>query len=564
MVQPSLPARRRLLAAAGSAALVASAVAQTRSARTWEDIWRREAVSVRDHGAPADGRGDASAAIRAADVAAGKTRPLIFVPGTYLITASHSFVATVVMMPGAVIRVDDPRVSLRFTAGFLAGLHHCLDTDGPTQFLSVEKVYPQWFGACGLDGVDSTLALTRALRACRAADNAATATPDASLGCHTVYLPFGKYRCNEVPVYCGTHLVGEIEGSLHNALIQQIDRTRPALLICPKNYALDGRTLNNGVGQNSFTSLGFRSESIADSQENAPIVRFLSPAQATEWLKMPGDSAGTVGHIDTIFQRTWWKDSAGSCIGCDDGVMTIHIRESTFDVVRRAVRYSGNASGILRSYNNIFYGCVRGAVENVSASPVASLFYSDNDEYKAGNSTSTNPEYRRAINWRPARVLPGSLVHIFNGRFLRTDGLKTRIGGPVFVENVETVEIVDAMFKDPDSANHQKAIHVGAGVRNLKLTGTIQSDELGNYKNARLVSITQGTQTLANSRIAIQFINNNREGEIEAAVHSDYPLDELDLGGSTFRGAMQKELGPNVRRPRGYTGPQGAAVPGGR
>lgn len=520
---------------------------------SWEDIWRREAISVRDHGAPADGLTDATSAVRRADAAA-QGRPLLFPPGKYLITSSHAFVSAVVMMPGALIQVVDPRVWLRFAAGFQAGLQPCLDTDGPTQFLEIEKIHPQWFGPCGLDGVDSTQALTRALRACRAADHAGTSTPDASLGCHTVYLTFGKYRCNDVPVYCGTHLVGEIEGSLHNALIQQIDRNRPALLICPKNYALDGRTVNNGVGQNSFTTLGFRSESIADSLENAPIVRFLSPAQATEWLNMPGDSAGKVGHIDTIFQRTWWKDSAGSCIGCDDGVMTIHIRDSTFDVVRRAVRYAGNASGILRSYNNIYYGCIRGAVENVSGSETASLFFSDNDEYKAGNTNNSNPEYRRAIHWRPARTVPGSLLRIYNGRFLRTDGLKTRIGGPVFVENVETVEIVEAMFKDPDSANHQKAIHVGAGVRTLKLTGSIQSDDLGNYRNARLVSITQATPTLASGRISMQFVNNHPRGEIEAAVHSDYPIDGLDLGGSTFRGMMQKQLGLNVRWPRGYVG----------
>lgn len=564
MVQPSLPARRRLLAAAGSAALVASAVAQTRSARTWEDIWRREAVSVRDHGAPADGRGDASAAIRAADVAAGKTRPLIFVPGTYLITASHSFVATVVMMPGAVIRVDDPRVSLRFAAGFLAGLHHCLDTDGPTQFLSIEKVYPQWFGSCGGGTEDSSQALSRAFRACRASFDAKSDKTDKTLGCRTVWFASGTYRCRNVVVYAGTNIDGEWGGSPYGPTLMQIDYKDPGLRFVPKNYGLSDELLNTSVGQNHIHNVRLGSETPASTFDGKPVCYFMSPAQATAYLRIPGDHAGgDVGHIDTQFVQTWWKH-ANTCIQADDGMLWLHVRDSTFDVVYRAVQHTGKARGFVRSYNNIYYACIWGALENTSGETRVGVGWNSfNDEFKAGTPVHAVADKRRSLNYNPAVWVAGTVVKIAGSTFLRQDSQGFRIGGPVFVNNADTVDI-DFQMKDPDSSNNQKAVHIGAGVRSLRLSGTIQSDELSSYRNARLVSITQEKQTLGSARVAIQFINNNRQGEIEAAVHSDYPLDELDLGGSTFRGAMQKELGPNVRRPRGYTGPQGAAVPGGR
>lgn len=495
-------------------------------------------------GADATGAVSSRAALIAADEdAAAAGRPLHIPPGVYLFDgAGYEFTAPVVMSPGARIKTSASTTWLKFGAGFAAGLYYCLDTDAPTQFLSTERIYPQWFGQCGLQTDDSTVPLTRAYRACRAACDAGTSTPDAAYGCRTVYFTSGVYRCNEVNVYCGTITRGEAHGSLFNALIQQIDRTKPALRMLPKNYGLDDTVLNDSNGQNHFYEIGFRSESISDSVENEPIVKFLSPSQATTLLGIDDDgTGGDVGHIDTSFIRTWWKDSAGSCIGCDEGKMSITIRQSIFDVVRRAVRYSGTANGILRSSDNWYYGCVRGAFENVSTSAAASYLFSDDDEFKAGNCQNAEATYRRAINWTPSTLVAGSTVRVSNGRFLRTDISGTRFGGPIFITNVQSVEL-DVYMKDPDSANNGKAIQINGGVRDLSLTGSIISDSLASYTTARLVYFAQSPQTLTNSRMQIKLVNTSGS-TIETAVHSDAALTGLNVEGLLVIGNFTNRLG---------------------
>lgn len=527
---------------AGSADLISYTPAGAGAVtRTVQDKLR-ESVSVKDFGAVGDGVTNDTAAIALADAAANQ---IDFPAGTYIISNNVTFTARVVMQRGAKIKTSSSAYWIKFTKGFEAPADYVLDVDGPTQFFNIDHVVPQWFGSCGLDSVDSTIPLTRAFRALRAASSAGpTSAPDALTGCHRIRFPLGVYRCNAVPVYSQAIIDGEVTGSLMNSLIQQIDRTIPALYVCPKNYGVDGTILNNSVGQNFFHRMGFRSEVISDSAENEPILKFLSPAQATTLLAVSGDTVGTVGHIDTMFERCWLKDSAGSGIGCDEGVMGIHIRGTTFDVCRRAVRWSGTATGFLRSYNNIYYGCVRGAFENVttSASGFVNL-YSYGDEFKAGNCYNATTTYRRAINWAPTNVITGSQVKISNAMFLRTDGLGTRVGGNILL-NSEYVEVSDFYFKDPDSTFNQKAIAVQDGVKYLILRGTIVSDSLNSYANSRLISISQSTQALVDCNVDVRMINSNASAIVDG-IQSDFVF----IGGKfniEFKGPFTNQYSVNI------------------
>jgi hypothetical protein len=513
--------------------------------------WKVEHVVPQWWGAVGDGVTDDTAAIQAADARAAPTgRPTVFPTGTYKMTSSTIFAGPVVMSSGARIQVADPSVYLKFNGQFDAGMDYVLDTDGPTQFLAVERILPQWFGVCGGLGDDSSVPMTRAFRAARAAAASATGVPDRSYGARRVHFVSGLYRCSDVPVYCGTVVTGDWQGSLFGSTIQQILATAPALRIMPKNYGLDNSVLNNSVGQNNFSRVGFRSEVFYSVSQASPILYFMSPAQATTYLGVAGDTAGTVGHVDTMFTDCWWKDHNDGMMA-DDGAFVVHLRGCVFDVGAKAVRHTGTAWGSVRSTANFYYGQLRGAFDNTTTDATVGVSWeSYNDKVKAGTTASADATFRHALTYNPSVAVAGTYVIIEGSVFMRTDGLGVRVGGPIFLKGVELVDM-DVTMIDPDSADYQKAIRIQAGTKHLSLRGTIISKELASYTNARLVTFSQDPVDLLGAEIDMKCINTSASA-IEAAFQSDYVLTGCDFHACQAIGAFTRPLNTNITETRGF------------
>lgn len=472
--------------------------------------------------ADATGATSAYSDIAAADiVAAAAGKPLVIPPGTFLIDTSYTFTTPVVMMPGAKLETSSSSIYLKFNAGFQAGLHYCLDTDGPTQFLLTEKILPEWFGATGLPANDDTVGLTRAFRACRAGCTSTTGVPGASYGCTTVFLQStGYYRHNDVPVYCGTTIEGAWGGSINGATLAQISHLAPGLRFVPKNYSVTNSVQNNSVGQNTIRNVRFYSEVSSSASEGLPNCYFMSPSQATTYLSIAGDTAGTVGHIDTQFIGCWFLDG-NTCIMADDGMLWVHVRGCHFDVCRRAIQHKGTAKGRVNSYDNVYYGITWGAMDNQSTENTMGVSWeSHGDEFKAGNTSNATADYRRALNYNPPVVVAGTSVRVKGSHFRRTDALGTRIGGPIFIKNAEHVDL-DVWMKDPDSTNDQKAIAIQDGVEHLRISGSILSESLASYANSRLVQISQSPQTLTDVNLDLAIINTNASS-VATGLHGNF------------------------------------------
>lgn len=460
---------------------------------------------------------DVTAAIQAADAArAGKE--LVFSPGTYLITANTTFTAHIKMQPGARLVVTNPAVFLRFSAGFSAPLSYCLDTDGPTQFVGVNAIYPQWFGSCGLSAVDSSLPLQRAYRATRAGMNGISATTDAAFGCVRVHLIRGEYRCNDVDVYCQSITTGEVTGAINGSYITQIDRTKPALRVHAKNYSLTGGVLNDSNGINTFHRVTFRGGPISDSNENEFMVRFYSPAESAALLGIAGDGAGgNVGHIDSMFERCWFQFSPGFSVGARDGRLIFWLKSCTFDVVRGGVHYAGTSYGRAHFQDVQGYTLVRGfARVDTSSANETSIYVNGGEVLGAGNCQNSEATYRRAIHYVPTGSTSGEVV-LNDLRLSRRDVSGNRYGGPILIRNAKRFAADNLQTLDPDSADFFKAVSVGADEVYIS-DARIKSDTLASYPSSRMLGLAQAPTVTQLDNVVIQ---NTNASEINEAVQAD-------------------------------------------
>lgn len=138
-----------------------------------------QTVSVKDFGATGDGTTDDTAAVQAADSYASSVRTrLLFPTGIYRLTDSITFASEVQMFDGSVLSCSDDSKAFIFSGGFIAGLNGCIDTDAFTQFVNVEAIYPQWFGANG-DAVFTTGAIN-------AGSNALTVNTGLTAGAYVI------------------------------------------------------------------------------------------------------------------------------------------------------------------------------------------------------------------------------------------------------------------------------------------------------------------------------------------------------------------------------------------
>lgn len=111
------------------------------------DVWEREfygAVLIEWFGAKADGVFDNLPPVLAADAVGGE---LEFNSGVYFITGDVTFQSKVTIKKGAILKTTTGKFV--FAGGFIAGLYKCLDSPIYNQFLDIERVLPQWFGARG-------------------------------------------------------------------------------------------------------------------------------------------------------------------------------------------------------------------------------------------------------------------------------------------------------------------------------------------------------------------------------------------------------------------------------
>ncbi len=564
---------------------------------------------------------DDTAALSARDTAAAAAGKSLILKGAITVSAAITFAALVRPSPGCRITTGGAGGGtkwLKFSAGVDAGMWHWLETDWPTQFISTRYIYPQWFGSCGGAAEDSSIPLIRAFLACRASFSASSDFTDKTFGCRTVWFASGTYNCSNVVVYAGTNIDGEWGGSPYGPSIMQIDYNNPALRFVPKNYSLAGVTINSSVGQNHIENIRLGNELPSSSFDGEPVCKFMSPAQATTYLAIAGDAVGPVGHIDTQFEKVWFKQ-AGVCIGCDEGMLWVHISRCTFDVVYKAVQHSGTSFGMVRSYNNVYYGCVHGAIHNTSSDATTGVRWDlHGDEFKAGQCYHGTADWRRALNYNPTVNVAGSFVRIHGAHFWKqtslgatTSGTATsatastltaatawttnqwtggyvyitggtgagqakyvssntantitisgtwtvtpdatstyyiemlRIGGPVFIKNVERLEGGIDMF-DPDCLNVQRAVAIQDGVKYINFKAHIVSEKLLDYTTGALVKITQATQAIAGGVLEVVATNTGAVA-IPAALDSDFAVDsKLSIAGLKTAGSFTAKRGTNL------------------
>ena len=369
---------------------------------------------------------DDTAALIARDTLAAAAGRSLILSGAITISSAITFASVVRPSPGCRITtsgVGGGTKYLKFGGGVFAGLQYWLDTDWPTQFLNTAAIFPQWFGSCGGASEDSSVPMVRAFRACRAGFSAASDYTDKTMGCRLVWFTSGTYKCANVPVYAGTNIDGDWGGSPYGATIAQIDYNNPGLRFIPKNYSLTDGVLNNSVGQNHIDNIRICCLVPSSSFDGEPACKFMSPTQATTYLGITGDSVGLVGHIDTQFNSVWFK-GCGVAIGADDGMLWVHVARCTFDVVYKAIQHSGTAYGMVRSYNNVYYGCLHGAVHNTSSVSTVGVKWDFNgDEFKSGGCYHSTADWRRALNYNPTTVVAGTFVKIKGCHFLKNTSL---------------------------------------------------------------------------------------------------------------------------------------------
>lgn len=492
------------------------------------------------------------AAIAAADTAAAAAgKPLVFPPGTYLMNASRTFLARVVMMPGARIKTSGTASFLDFTNGFDAELFYCLDTDWNTRFAKIPRIYPQWFGAVGDNVTDDSVAVKRACWAARSAINTGLygSLSPASLGCLTVYFSRGIYRVNNVDVFCGTVLEGEVSGAVNVAAITQLSLLAQGLRVHPKNYSLTNTVQNDSNGINLFKTLNFQSVSVNDAVANSPVVQFFSPAQSTTLFGVAGDGVGgDVGHISTLFDRCWFQFSAGSAIYCDAGMLTFDTLNCTFDVVRRGIEYAGTSRGVWRDWNGTFYQCIRGAAYADTSGSVSAEIHNTNFN-GCGNITNATAAYTYSIFWNStAGAAAGSYFKMDNCRFTRlTLAGPTYYGGPVLVNHVEVVKVNDTLFDDLGSTTILTKMMQVQIANNVDISDNIFLSRalVGSYVNSRLLTFSNvgGYDTIRTPNNT--FINRSGSA-IAQAMQSDYVIGINQSDGCRFSGTFTTTIDANL------------------
>jgi len=508
-------------------------------------------TNVMDYGVTGNGVTDDTANILIADAVGGD---LVFPKGTYLITANTTFTSRVVMMNGAIIKTSSSSIWINFSGGFSSGLNYCLDIDGPTKFISIEKIYPQWFGNCGLTSQDSSIPLQRAFRAARDGMDGVSATTDAAFGCVNVHFIRGDYRCNDVDVYCQTIVTGEVTGAINGSYITQIDRTKPALRVHAKNYTLANTVSNNSNGINTFHRVTFRAEQISDGDKNEYVVRFYSPTESTALLAIPGDSVGgNIGHVDTMFERCWFQFTPSHAIGVEDGRLSFWLKQCTFDVVRGGVRFSGTSYGKVFAQECQIFQAVRSYI-HVDTTTVANpvdVILDGGEMGGAGNCGNLDSTYRNSIYYNPTGSSAGRVM--ISNKYIRSIAPSgNKFGGPIYVRNSDIFSISDCYLNDLDTTGLQKFMSIES-VQVYISDVKIKSLLLASYTNSRVIAFSSNPAVMQVANVSIY---NASATPIVDGIQSDVPITGASFD-VRFSGPFTSKYNSNIAangQPNSITG----------
>lgn len=431
------------------------------------------------------------------------------------------------MVPGGTITIGT-KIELYFF-GFEAGIYKCLEGGGFFRFLYTNAIYPQWFGVCGKEDVDSSFPLQQAFNSCRTAINGGAYTDDQN-GCSKIYLPRGIYRCKNVDVYANCQVEGELAMAINGPFIIQKEYTSPALRIHCKNYTFKNYVLNQCYGIGSFTKIVFRGDESGSNRNAAPVIEFYSPQQSTELFNYPGDNvAADAGYTDFNFETCWFQFSPNACMRVNGTFLDMQLINCTFDVVTRGVVFEGTSSGNIRCINTHFFDCGWGGI--LIDTPNVVCCYIRNSCFEGCGGPANpdidskysiafmNPNGKGKILSLEDCIIEKYIILDEKGQFV------DHLGGPLYI-HAESITIKNNIFKDIDCLDYYKCMAIYSTNMLIHSNLFIISPSL-RYEHARYIGIlSQETPEEKHNLVISQNIFNfTKKGEpFEFIIASDFIL----------------------------------------
>lgn len=430
--------------------------------------------------------------------------------------------------------------------GFTCGLFYCLDIDGNTRFLNVEKIYPQWFGECGKIDDDSTIAVKRALWACRSsATGAGINKLDSTKGCNTVYFPKGLYIVKSpCSMFMGTRIEGENPIALGYSTIVQENNDNSAIYIHNKNYELDNTVLNRSNGEVTFYNIKLSSLS-GNNDEGEPIVKYLSNQQTFDYFSgtVVNDSVLENNFNDCHYFNCWFQNACYSAIGADSNTefkANVYLHNCTFDVCTKFMSFKNKSSLDLTAYDTHFYKAYFGGIMLLGDANYKVSLYNC-DIVSAGQVISTNNERAYSINISNDNENSDILLLGCNFK-----SLEDNYGAVVNLKG-KNVTINSCSFVGLDAPNYIKTLYVKAK-ENISIINNqlIFSNTKQDSSNNRIITLGEYKRFIISNNI---FINSSSEYSIEFCVQSDidapYPK-ECIFSNNILSGIISQSLGNRI------------------
>lgn len=402
--------------------------------------------------------------------------------------------------------------------GFDAGLFYCLDIDGNTRFLNIEKIYPQWFGECGTTDVDSTIAVKRALWACRSSI-AGQRTNDATFGCSLVYFPRGYYLISSpVSMFAGTNIEGEGTLAMGYSVIAQKDYNNPAIYTHNKNYTLENTVLNRSNGEHTFRNIKFTTDSTeGQSDAGEPIIKYLSNAQTVELFEgtVTGDSVSENNYHDCHYYNCWFQASQYAAIGANDADNAfnadIYLHNCCFDICAIGIENLGKSTMSLHIFDTNFSECYFGSIRlNGGDNSAISIFNSNFDG--CGTYNSGTEDRRASININHSKR---AIIKNCNFR-----GLTNR-GGHANITSGD-ISIDGCFFEHCRSTQPPQNIQVKANI--ISITNNIFKIDVTEGANPRLIVINSTLDMNCILSISNNIINISDNVNVEYVFYPQYAM----------------------------------------
>lgn len=424
------------------------------------------------------------------------------------------------------------------------------------------------FGCKGDNVADDTACVQAAFNYYRAnfPISAKGAFPDSRDGDMKLYVPRGVYRINgTIDVYAGVTVEGDASGSLIKSAFLQVDRTKPMFRIHPKNYAADNTVLNNSVGENVFRHLMFNGPQAGSGPggEDAslkPLIQFMSPAESTLALAIPGDSAGgNVGHIDTLFDDVWfqWGQTA---VSVDEGTFYPMFRGCTFDVTAVGIEIKGTAHGKIRLFNDHFYWNSWGALHiNTTGemdAEIANSWFTSNGSVLAADTINS-----AAIYFNSGNTSVGEM-HISSSLFSWDNPQPGfRFGGHVSFIGRHFM-MSDSKLMDLGGTGSGRPSHLYIQAPNFQVTNNyFQSTSVHAYDGATRMVIIE-TSNFSPGAFSDNIFQNDNAGLFAQFIDAVNKINSASFVNNRFTGPRTSAMSPYITDlPNYIIGNDGVNVP---